>query len=126
MGWTQRDLIDRSGVSNVKMIESGRRYPKPKTQRKLAKTLHVAIWRLHLDAVGDMPVPDTLKQLMDSPVGQSITQEERGYLLALPSMLGRKLSYESYWKALEMLRTSAPDPDAIYTDDDEAPEDAGE
>lgn len=117
-GISSRDLSDRSGVSNIRMIESGRRYPRPGQQRKLARTLGVAIWRLHLDGVGDMPIPRTLQELIGSPVGRSITEEERNYLLALPSMLGRSLSYEGYWKALEMLRASVPDPDAINADDD--------
>lgn len=118
LGWSQQELIDRSGVSNVKMIESGKRYPRPASQKKLASALSTPVWRLHVGRQGD-DVPVALQQLKQSPIGASITGEEYEYLLALPSMLGRRMSYEAYWKALEMLRLTTPDPESVGLGGDE-------
>lgn len=123
IGWTQEQLAVRAGVTNIKMIEAGRRHPRPENQIKIAKALGVPVWRLHVDKSGDAVVPRELMQLMESPIGKGVNPEEYDYLLALPSMLGRRLTYEGYWKALEMLRLSSPDPDMTPPDDDPGDED---
>lgn len=111
-GLSQLDLIARSGVSNVKMIEAGRRkQPRIGQQKKLADALGVPVWRFHVAKGEGVAVPQELQQLMESPIGKRVTPEQYEYLLALPSLLGRRLSYEAYYKAFEMLEMSSPDPE---------------
>lgn len=108
-GWSQQELTARAGTS-VKMIESGERIGRLSTHQKFAKALGVPVWRLYVDKSGKKP-PE-LDELLNSSAGKSITDEQIDFLLALPVMLGRRLTLEGYTAALQMLRSSEPDPNA--------------
>jgi transcriptional regulator with XRE-family HTH domain len=100
-GLTQQDLADRAGLSTLGMLETRKGLPNCKTAVSLAEALEVDIDKL----LGiEKPIPQALISFLESPSGKNANDEEREYLVHhVPMRCGP--TEETYWVALQMLRT---------------------
>ena len=101
-GWSQEQLQARAGVSSVKMIESGKQGGRVDTLLKIAAALGVTIGDLFEDR--DAPMPDALKEFLETPGAKDVRTEEIEQLKRLRAR-GHRPTAQTYYWALQMLRS---------------------
>lgn len=103
-GWTQEELAERSGLSSVKMIETGRRTGLVGSLRKIALALDVPL--AEIVAETDQEMPHALQRFLETPMGADVTDEEFDHLRAL-RFPGRTMTVQAYNLALLAIRATS-------------------
>lgn len=108
-GWSQMDLVQRSGQTSVGMIESGQRVnPQFGTVKAIADALGVDPLMLGKKP-GAEPLPEALAEFMGTSTGQTVTPEELEWLRGLRAR-GKRPTLKTYFEALATLRSMEDEP----------------
>lgn len=102
-GITLDELAERAGISSVKMMMK-RGSGRTENIAKVAAALGVTVDDL---LAPQREVSSELQEFLDSPLGRDVNATEKDELRDL-EVPGRKMTVESYYLALKMLRASEP------------------
>lgn len=103
-GFSQEELAARSGLSSVKMIESGKNNASVQALMSIADALGVGLDDLVSgDQISDS-APTALTSFLGSPGAADVTPEEVEQLRRLRAR-GKRPTEDTYYWALKMLRS---------------------
>jgi transcriptional regulator with XRE-family HTH domain len=103
-GFSQEELAARSGLSSVKMIESGKNNASLQALMSIANVLGVGLDDLVSGYQVSDPTPTALTCFLASPGAADVTPEEVEQLKQLRAR-GKRPTEDTYYWALKMLRS---------------------
>lgn len=106
-GWNQERLAQKAELvpELISMIENGRRVGRVATLAAIAQALGEPLAELF--RVNSMTVPQTLSAFLESPMAKDVSDAEVSLLREM-SVPGRRLTVESYYIALQLIRSTEP------------------
>lgn len=100
---SQAALMDATGLTTIKLLETGDMSGSPESLIKIADALGIPVGAL-LDNPED-PLPEGLKSFLDSPAGRSSSVTPAEVDMLRVHARGRRPTEETYYWALKMLRS---------------------
>lgn len=106
-GLTQEQLAERAGLTPeaVSMIETGKRRGKVETLQIISKALGEPLAEIF--KANQMPIPQALSEFLETSLAKDVTDEEVTQLQEL-AVSGRRMTVESYYLALKLIRSTEP------------------